>query len=79
MNEVESINQDNPFVAVDGLIQFRHNWCMNVTETEKQNDLVFRCKECHFNDQVHGGCLIKIFIKKHGSQEQQEKSQVLLR
>ena len=79
MSSAKSINLNNPSDAIEGLIQFRHNWCMNVTETDKQEDLVFRCKECHFNDQVGGGCLVKIFIKKHGSPEQQERSQVIFR
>ena len=77
--EPEPVNKDNVFDAIEGLIQFRHNWCLNVAETEKRDDLTFRCKECHFNDQIGGGCLIKIFIKKHGSQEQQERSQVIFR
>ena len=79
MKPSEPVNKDNIFDAIEGLIQFRHNWCLNVAETEKRDDLTFRCKECHFNDQIGGGCLIKIFIKKHGSQEQQEKSQVIFR
>lgn len=57
-------NEDNLDKALDGLGQFCHNWCMNCKETEKQNDLIFRCKECDF-EQENGDCQIKIFLKNH--------------
>ena len=37
---------------------------MNCTETEKQDDLVFRCKECEFCQQ-NGTCLVKKFVLCH--------------
>ena len=37
---------------------------MNCEETEKQKDLVFRCKECEFKT-PDGKCLVKIFAKSH--------------
>ena len=38
-------NKDNITEAVYGLDIFTKNWCMNCAETDKQNDLVFKCKE----------------------------------
>jgi hypothetical protein len=35
---------------------------MNCTETEKQNDLVFRCSECPF--QIGEKCTVKEFKSK---------------
>ena len=79
MTEQEKqINFDNKDKAINGLIQFRHNWCMNVSETNKTNELVFRCKECSFS-QKNGDCLVKIFIGKHATDEQWQKSQVMVR
>lgn len=57
-------NKDDVEKAVDCLNEFTHNWCMNCEETEKQNDLVFRCKECHFFMEDES-CLIKKFKNKH--------------
>ena len=48
-------NHDNLTEAVHGLDIFTKNWCMNCEETEKQNDPIFRCKEC----------LIKTFALEH--------------
>lgn len=58
-------NNDNLTVAVAGLSIFRHNWCMNVEETEKQNDLIFRCNECPFISNPGGKCLVKEFAYDH--------------
>ena len=44
-------NSDNIEKAVQGLDQFTKNWCMNCKETDKTNDLVFRCKECIFEEE----------------------------
>ena len=38
-------NKDDLNGAIDGLAKFCHSFCMNCEETEKQNDLVFRCEE----------------------------------
>lgn len=57
-------NADNVTEAVHGLDIFCKNWCMNCEETEKQKDLVFRCKECEFKT-PDGKCLVKIFAKSH--------------
>lgn len=59
-------NEDNLEKALDGLGQFCHNWCMNCKETEKQNDLIFRCKECNFQNE-NGSCQIKIFLNNYAS------------
>ena len=75
--EEKQINFDNKDKAINGLIQFRHNWCMNVAETTKTNDLIFRCEECVFSQ--NGECLVKMFISKHGTYEQWEKSKVIVR
>lgn len=80
MNEQEKqINFDNKEEAINGLIQFRHNWCVNVAETDKTNDLVFRCNECNFSDKENHHCFIKVFINENGTEEQIEKSQVVVR
>ena len=59
-------NADNIDKAVEGLDIFTKNWCMNCAETEKTNDLVFRCKECDFAEES-GSCRIKGFVNKHKS------------
>lgn len=67
------INADNIDKAIEGLGQFAHHWCMNVRETCRLQDLVFRCKECEFrrND---GKCILKMFISHHGTKEQLDKN-----
>ena len=57
-------NKDDITEAVHGLDIFTKNFCMNVTETEKKNDLVFRCEDCQFHTE-NGGCLIKTFVHAH--------------
>ena len=57
-------NADNITEAVHGLDIFTKNWCMNCEETEKQEDLIFRCKECEF-ETCDGKCLVKMFANKH--------------
>ena len=57
-------NADNITKAVNGLDTFTKNWCMNCYETEKQEDLIFRCKECEF-EQLDGTCLVKKFVHGH--------------
>ena len=57
-------NSDNITEAVHGLDIFTKNWCMDCAETDKQNDLVFRCKECEFKTEK-GECLIKMFANRH--------------
>ena len=59
-------NKDDLNAAIEGLTQFRHSFCMNVTECKKQDDLVFRCEECPFE----GGdrrCAVKVFLNKYGT------------
>lgn len=56
-------NSDNVTKAVEGLDTFTKNWCMNCEETNKQNDLVFRCKSCEFQSEEK--CLIKMFANNH--------------
>lgn len=57
-------NADNLEKAIAGLDQFTKNWCMNCEETEKTDDLVFRCKECCF-ETTDGHCLVKVFARSH--------------
>jgi ribosomal protein L44E len=57
-------NKDDIERAVFGLDTFTKNWCMNCKETEKQNDLVFRCKECEFQAEDEK-CLVKMFAHRH--------------
>lgn len=56
-------NKDDLTKALNGLQTFTENWCMDVEETEKQDEPVFRCKECPFEND--GYCKIKEFGKKH--------------
>lgn len=57
-------NKDDITEAVHGLDIFTKNWCMNCEETEKQKNLIFRCKECKFRQEL-GTCLIKEFANEH--------------
>lgn len=45
-------NADNITEAVHGLDIFTKNWCMNCAETDRQKDLIFRCKECEFRREL---------------------------
>ena len=76
--EEKQINFDNKDEAINGLIQFKHNWCMNVAETEKQNDLTFRCDECLFSGNDHC-CFVNMFINRLGTKEQQKEARVIVR
>lgn len=67
-------NKDDINSAIGGLGRFCHSFCMNCEETEKANDLVFRCKECPFKDKETGKCRVKIFLNKYGTPEQIDKS-----
>ena len=73
MSHVTRGNIDDVKRAVDGLAQFCHSWCMNVAETEKTNELVFRCKDCPFTDDT-GYCKVKTFVNKYGTDEQISKA-----
>lgn len=64
MNFYKEGNADNIDKAVYGLDIFTKNWCMNCEETEKKNNLTFRCKECNFSVE-DGICLIKYFANNH--------------
>ena len=46
--EPEPVNKDNVFDAIEGLIQFRHNWCLNVAETEKKRRPYFQMQRMSF-------------------------------
>ena len=67
-------NKDDINSAIDGLGQFCHSFCMNCEETEKTNDLVFRCKECPFEDKETRKCHVKIFLNKYGTPEQIDRA-----
>ena len=54
-------NSDDITKAVWGLDTFTKNWCMNCEETDKRNELTFRCKECNFKDELDV-CKIKEFV-----------------
>lgn len=57
-------NKDDVTEAVHGLDIFTKNWCLNCEETDKHQELTFRCNECVFvtDKQV---CLIKRFASSH--------------
>ena len=57
-------NEDNIDKAVEGLSQFCHSFCINVKETNKQQDLIFRCEECCFREE-NGICKVKVFLNSH--------------
>lgn len=66
MNHDDTIeNKDNITEAVHGLDIFTKNWCINCEETNKSDDLVFRCDECPFLSGEK--CIIKQFAhsRKH--------------
>lgn len=56
-------NKDDLTSAVHGLDIFTKNWCMNCTETDRTNDLVFNCQKCEFS--TNDVCLVKKFANKH--------------
>ena len=62
-------NKDDLTESVHGLDIFTKNWCMNCEETEKQNDLIFRCNECQFAEK-DGHCLIKKFAVEHKNEHE---------
>ena len=66
-------NKDDLNGAIDGLAKFCHSFCMNCEEAEKQNDLVFRCKECPF-EREDEKCSVKVFLNKYATKEQIDKS-----
>lgn len=76
--KMKTENKDDINAAIDGLAQFRHSFCMNVEETEKTDNLVFRCKECPFEGEYRQ-CAVKVFLNKYGTQEQIEKAAVMSR
>lgn len=57
-------NKDDLTSAVHGLDIFTKNWCMNCSETDRKNDLVFNCQNCEFCKK-NGDCLVKQFASKH--------------
>ena len=61
MISITSGNSDDITKAVCGLDTFTKNWCMNCEETDKRNELTFRCKECNFQGEL-GVCKIKEFV-----------------
>lgn len=66
-------NADNLNAAIDGLAQFCHNFCKNCAETERTDDLVFRCPECDF-ERPDKKCSVKIFLHHYGTPEQIDRS-----
>lgn len=70
MKRVIRNNKDDINAAIDGLSQFCHSFCMNCAETERQDDLIFRCKECSFLEEGTNICSVKVFLNKYGTPEQ---------
>jgi hypothetical protein len=64
---IQNGNQDNITEAIHGLDIFTKNYCMNVAETDKLKEPMFRCKECLFSSDG-GKCLIKTFANDHESE-----------
>ena len=57
-------NSDNLNIACMALDIFTKSWCMNCKETNKRNDITFRCDECEFQKDNHD-CLVKLFVINH--------------
>lgn len=58
-------NNDDIHAAIDALNTFTHMWCMNCEETDKSDDLIFRCSECEFSEKDTKNCKIKLFCLNH--------------
>lgn len=71
-------NKDDLDGAIDALARFRHFFCVNVAETDKTKDLVFRCNGCEFY-RSDGTCRVKTFLVHRASPSQIHNSQVIIR
>lgn len=67
-------NSDDINRAIEGLSIFCHSFCMNCAETEKKNDLVFRCKECPFLEKDTDRCFVKVFLSKYATDIQKDRA-----
>lgn len=64
--------------AVNALIFFRNSFCLDVKETEQKNEPVFRCNKCSFRNKDNK-CDVKQFLSKYATDEEIQRSQVMLR
>ena len=61
---VKRNDHDKLIAAINALQTFTANSCLDVEDTEKQGEPVFRCKECEFK---YGDlCILKTFCTKRG-------------
>lgn len=67
-------NSDDVNRAIEGLSMFCHSFCMDCAETEKKNDLVFRCGECPFLAEDAVTCFVKVFLNKYATDEQKDRA-----
>ena len=71
--EVPKDNADDMNLALHGLGIFRKSFCLNVKETDKQNEPVFRCTDCPFEDKSSRKCAVKMFLNKYSTEEERQK------
>ena len=68
--EVPKDNVDDMNRAIIGLGIFRLSFCLNVQETDAQEEPVFRCEECPFEDKRTRKCAVKMFLNRNATEEQ---------
>lgn len=71
--EVPKDNADDINLAIIGLGIFRKSFCVNVKETDKRNEPVFRCRDCPFTDAATNICAVKKFLNKYATEEERQK------
>lgn len=71
--EVPKDNVDDMNRAIIGLGIFRLSFCLNVQETDAQEEPVFRCKECPFEYKRTSKCAVKMFLSRNATEEQRNK------
>lgn len=71
--EMPKDNADDINLALYGLGIFRKSFCMNVKETDNQNEPIFRCGECLFEDKSSRKCAVKMFLNKYATEEERQK------
>lgn len=77
--EVPTDNADSLDLAITALGIFRLSYCLNVEETDKTGNLVFRCSECEFENRKTRICSLKKFLGKYATEEQKERFSLMSR
>lgn len=71
--EVPTENTNDLEKAIIGLGIFRLSYCLDTQKTDEENDLVFRCEECPFEDKKTRKCSVKMFLNRFATDEQFER------